>query len=118
MDGIVEKTLRYDFYGELLTARQREIYEAVVFNDMSLSEAAEQYGVSRQGISDMIRRSDKAMAEYEDKLHSIRQYRTVVRNVGRLKEAVKAMHLSDQEKETILSIADAIGNSMRDNDGI
>ena len=45
MDKIVEKTLLYDFYGELLTDHRREIYEEVVFNDMSLSEAAEEYGV-------------------------------------------------------------------------
>ena len=46
MEKIVEKTLLFDFYGELLTAHQQEIYESVVFNDMSLSEAAEEYGIS------------------------------------------------------------------------
>ena len=47
MEEIYERTLLYDFYGELLTPRRREIYSAVVFDDMSLSEAAEAFGVSR-----------------------------------------------------------------------
>ena len=61
MEKIFEKTLLYDFYGELLTEHQQEIYENVVFDDMSLSEAAAEFGVSRQGIHDMIRRCDKAL---------------------------------------------------------
>ena len=101
-----------------MTDRQKEIYEDVVFNDMSLSEAAEQYGISRQGVSDMIRRSDKAMAEYEEKLHCIRQYKAVQLELDRLRKAVNGTDLSEQKKEMILSIADAIGNSMRDSDGI
>ena len=45
MERIVEQTLLYDFYGELLTPHQRKIYEDVVFNDMSLSEIAEEQGI-------------------------------------------------------------------------
>ena len=41
MEKIVEQTLLYDFYGELLTDHQKKVYEDVVFNDLSLSEAAE-----------------------------------------------------------------------------
>ncbi len=118
MDSIFEKTLRYDFYGDLLTDRQKEIYEDVVFNDMSLSEAAEQNGISRQGVSDMISRSDKDMEEYEEKLHCIRQYKAVQLELDRLRKAVNGTDLSEQKKETILSFADSIGNSMRDSDGI
>ena len=48
MEKIVEQGLLYDFYGELLTEHQRRVYEDVVFNDMSLSEIAEEQGISRQ----------------------------------------------------------------------
>lgn len=77
MEKIYEKTLLYDFYGELLTSHQRSVYESVVFNDMSLSEAAEEFGVSRQGIHDMLRRCDKALADYEKKLHMVEQFATI-----------------------------------------
>lgn len=45
--------------GELLTDHQRHVYEDVVFNDMSLSEIAEEQGISRQGVHDLIKRCDR-----------------------------------------------------------
>ena len=68
MEKIVEQGLLYDFYGELLTEHQRQIYEDAVFQDMSLSEIAETYGISRQGIHDLIKRCDRQLRAYEDKL--------------------------------------------------
>ena len=55
MEKIVEQTLLYDFYGELLTEHQRRIYEDVVFNDYSLSEVAQELGISRQGVHDNLK---------------------------------------------------------------
>ena len=69
MESIVKQSLLYDFYGELLTEHQRSIYEDVVYNDMSLSEIAEENGISRQGVHDLIKRCDKTLSAYEDKLH-------------------------------------------------
>ena len=57
MEKIVEQTLLYDFYGELLNEHQKNIYEDVVFNDLSLSEVADEYGISRQGVFDLIKRN-------------------------------------------------------------
>ena len=74
MEKIVEQTLLYDFYGELLTAHQRQIYEDVVFNDLSLSEVAEERGISRQGVHDMIKRCGKQLADYEEKLHLVEKF--------------------------------------------
>ena len=53
MEKIVEQGLLYDFYGELLTGHQRNIYEDVVFNDLSPSEIAREQGISRQGVHDL-----------------------------------------------------------------
>ena len=68
MEKIVEQGLLYDFYGELLTEHQRHIYEDVVFNDMSLSEIAEEQGISRQGVHDLVKRCDRILGGYEEKL--------------------------------------------------
>ncbi|MCR5108425.1 MAG: DNA-binding protein [Lachnospiraceae bacterium] len=68
MEKIVKQSLLYDFYGELLTKHQRKIYEDAVFNDMSLSELSENYNITRQGAHDIIKRCDKALELYEDKL--------------------------------------------------
>ena len=66
---VVEQTMLYDFYGELLTEHQKEIYEDVVLQDYSISEVAEEKGISRQGVHDLIRRCDRILAGYEEKLH-------------------------------------------------
>ena len=69
MEKIVRQGMLYDLYVELLTEHQREIFGDLVNNDMSLSEIAESYGISRQGVHDVIRRCDKQLEAYESKLH-------------------------------------------------
>ena len=73
MEKIVEQTLLYDFYGELLNEHQKQIYEDAVFNDLTLSEIADEHGISRQGVHDIIKRVDKTLNGYESKLHLINQ---------------------------------------------
>lgn len=75
MEKIVEQGLLYDFYGELLTEHQKSIYEDVVFNDLSLSEIAKEKGISRQGVHDMIKRCDKILNGYEEKLGLVKKFR-------------------------------------------
>nr|WP_294146699.1 YlxM family DNA-binding protein [uncultured Clostridium sp.] len=74
MEKIVEQGLLYDFYGELLTEHQKSIYEDVVFNDLSLSEIAKEKGISRQGVHDMIKRCDKILNGYEEKLGLVKKF--------------------------------------------
>lgn len=71
MEKIVEQGLLYDYYGELLTEHQKKIYEDAVYQDLSLSEIAEEAGISRQGVHDLIKRCDKILQEYEEKLHLV-----------------------------------------------
>jgi predicted DNA-binding protein YlxM (UPF0122 family) len=74
VEKIIEKGLLYDFYGELLTDHQKSIYEALVLEDYSLSEIAEMYGISRQGVHDLIRRCDKILLQYEEKLNLVHKF--------------------------------------------
>ena len=74
MERFVEQTLLYDFYGELLTEHQRRIYEDVVLNDYSLSEVAQDLGISRQGVHDNVKRCNKTLQDYEDKLHLVEKF--------------------------------------------
>ena len=64
----------FDFYGDLLTERQREFYDLYYNEDLSLAESAENYGISRQGVRDVIVRAEAAMTEVEDKTHIIRRF--------------------------------------------
>ena len=68
MEKIVEQGLLYDFYGELLTKHQQRIYESVVYENLSLGEIAEAEGVSRQAVHDIVKRCDRTLLGYEEKL--------------------------------------------------
>ncbi|MCI9139765.1 MAG: DNA-binding protein [Lachnospiraceae bacterium] len=77
MEKIVEKGLLYDFYGELLTEHQKKIYEAAVFEDLSLREIAETEGISRQGVHDLLKRCDKILLDYEEKLKLLQKFQRI-----------------------------------------
>lgn len=74
MEKILEQSLLYDFYGELLTEHQKSIYEDFVLNDLSLSEIAEDKAISRQGVYDIVKRCNKILKDYEDKLHLVEKF--------------------------------------------
>ena len=84
MNKILEQALLYDFYGELLTKHQKDVYEQFILEDLSLSEIAEGAGISRQGVHDLIRRCQKALEGYEAKLHLVERFLSVREKVGEI----------------------------------
>ena len=87
MEKIVEQGLLYDFYGELLTEHQRQIYEDAVYQDMSLGELAMDYGISRQGVHDLLKRCDKILTDYESKLHLVERFGHIKSKITQIKES-------------------------------
>ena len=83
MEKIVEQGILYDFYGELLTEHQRRLYEDAVYNDLSLREIADENGISRQGVHNLLRRCDKILEGYEEKLHLVEKF---IRNKKKAEE--------------------------------
>ncbi len=63
-----EINLLYDFYGQLLTERQRKLVELYYCHDLSLGEISEQFGVSRQSVYDTLKRSEQTLYRFEEKL--------------------------------------------------
>ena len=70
----VMRSMLFDFYGELLTDKQREYFDLHYNEDLSLAEIAEQSGISRQGVWDIIRRAEAAMTEVEEKTGLIKRF--------------------------------------------
>ncbi|MCI2106247.1 MAG: DNA-binding protein [Intestinimonas sp.] len=66
--------MMYDFYGDLLTDRQKEFYDLYYNEDLSLSEIAENYGITRQGVRDVIVRAEAYLTEIEDKTGLIHRF--------------------------------------------
>ena len=88
MDKIIERGMLFDFYGELLTDHQKNIYSEAVYNDLSLSELSEETGISRQGVHDLIKRCDKQLSEYEDKLKLIEKFQSIKKRLKELEALV------------------------------
>lgn len=66
--------LLFDFYGDMLTDRQKEFFDLYYNEDLSLAEIAENYGITRQGVRDVIVRAEGIMQELEDKTGIIRRF--------------------------------------------
>ena len=92
MEKFVEQGYLYDFYGELLTERQQQVYESVVLEDYSLSEVAEDLGISRQGVHDMIKRCNKTLEEYEQKLHLVEKFLNIRAQVKQIRVLAREYH--------------------------
>ena len=95
MERFVEQTLLFDFYGELLTERQRQVYTSVILEDYSLSEVAENLGISRQGVHDMIRRCNHTLEEYEKKLHLVEKFLNIRSQVKKIHKLAGEYHAED-----------------------
>ena len=104
MEKLIERGLLYDFYGELLTQHQQDIYSEIVFNDLSLGELSEAEGISRQGIHDLIKRCDKQLEGYEDKLKLIEKFNLIKTQVSALSAYINSQENLDADvKEKLLS---------------
>ena len=67
----------FDFYGDMLTDRQKEFYDLYYNEDLSLGEIAENYNITRQGVRDVIVRAEAVLTELEDKTGLIKRFHTM-----------------------------------------
>lgn len=78
----------YDFYGQLLTAKQQKIMEMFYGDDLSLSEIANEFGISRQAVYDILKRTEKSLESYEAKLALIEKFLNQQRKIAHIGEIV------------------------------
>ncbi len=74
MDKLTEMNLLFDFYGPVLTERQQRVFTMYHLEDLSLGEIAQQLDISRQGVYDLVHRSERTLRELEDKLGLVRRF--------------------------------------------
>ena len=75
MEDRIETGWLFDFYGPLLTDRQRELLALYCEEDLTLSEIAAREGISRQGVYDAVRRGERTLSQYEAQLGLLARYR-------------------------------------------
>ena len=111
--------LLYDFYGDMLTDRQKEFYDLYYNEDLSLSEIAENYGISRQGVRDVIVRAEGTLTELEDKTGIIRRFHVMQDQLKDLLADVDAIaqrnarQYQDDEIETLTERISAVLNKLK-----
>ena len=87
-------TMLYDFYGELLTDRQKEFFDLYYNEDLSLSEIAENSGISRQGVHDSIVRAEAVLKSCEEKIGCVARAAQVQRALSAISAAARTLAAS------------------------
>ena len=101
-------TMLFDFYGETLTERQKEFFDLYYNEDLSLGEIAENYGISRQGVRDVIVRAEASMQEIEDKTGLIRRFMQMQPKIAAIEEAaqkIKTLNYRQYENPQLEALA-------------
>ena len=110
----------FDFYGDVLTDRQKEFYDLYYNEDLSLGEIAENYGITRLGVRDVIVRAEAVLTELEDKTGLIKRFHATRRQLEQLLQDANRMaeltvRLDSAELESLaLRIRDAAENLLKE----
>ena len=105
----------FDFYGDLLTQRQREFYDLYYNEDLSLAEIAENYGISRQGVRDVIVRAEAAMSEIEEKTHIIRRFHQSKAAIAAIDAAADKLLRAIDERSYSDVMLDELARTIKEN---
>ena len=107
----LEMSLLLDYYGELLTEKQRTCFDLYYNQDLSLGEIAQEAGISRQAVHDILARAEGAMESMEEKIGCVARARRQQKALEIITEAAAALSAMPQAKELaarILSAAETI----------
>lgn len=77
-----------DFYGELLTDKQRDTLDLYYNRDYSLAEIAQDIDISRQGVRDFIKRGEKQLLEFEEKLGMVKKYDLISSKISSVEKII------------------------------
>ncbi len=85
-----------DFYGQLLSERQTDMMNMYYNQDLSLSEIAEEMQISRQGVRDAIKRGEKQLSEFEEKLGLVKRFSDMTAQIAEMNRIIN--RLEDTEE--------------------
>ena len=94
----MEIALLYDFYGDMLTDRQKEFFDLYYNEDLSLAEIAENAGITRQGVRDVLMRSEAILTEIEEKTGIVRRFLEIQKLSDQIDNAARKILLINEER--------------------
>ncbi|GAA0122119.1 MAG: putative DNA-binding protein [Clostridium argentinense] len=103
MEKRLELSLLLDFYGPLLTEKQRDIMGLYFNDDLSLKEISEITNTSRQAIHDLIKRCNSLLLEYEKKLHLLEKSLEIQNSKQRIIKKISNLNIEDHEKSEVIN---------------
>ena len=106
MEKLIERGLLFDYYGGLLSEKNKRIYEACAVDDMSLAEIADEMGISRQAVSETLKHIDMKLQGYERELRLIQRTDSIEKYIGEIREAISEDDIDRTRIEDILSRID------------
>jgi predicted DNA-binding protein YlxM (UPF0122 family) len=110
MELAFQKSMLFDFYGELLTERQKEFYDLYYNEDLSLAEIAENANISRQGVRDVIVRADAILTEMEEKTGLISRFLEVRAGMLEISEDVNKIATLNDERLGNLELGNLVAS--------
>ena len=99
----IEIVLLYDYYGELLTQRQRECFEMRYYQDLSLGEIGEELGISRQGVHDNLSRTEAQLRNMEAKTGCVSRDQACRKAAGSILDAAYLLRQNDDPAVSALA---------------
>ena len=98
-----------DFYGDVLSDRKRSVLDDYYNNDLSLSEIAQELGISRQGVRELIKKAEEELNFYEQKLHLAQRFGEAGEHAAALRAMAVEHHLPDEVVREIRALDECIG---------
>ena len=98
-----------DFYGDILTERRRDALDFYYNNDMSLSEIAEEMGISRQGVRDLIKKAEEELFFYEEKLGLAKKFDDAQNHAKRALELCRTGADREEIQKEVLLLLEDVG---------
>ena len=109
----IELSMLYDFYGALLKENQQRIFEASILEDYNFSEIAQEEGITRQGVYDIVKRATRQLKFYEEKMGLVTRFREQKILVGKLRDKLEKMDISTKDgqwEEIFRILEEVLGN--------
>ena len=105
VDEIAKASLLYDFYGALLTEKQRQVMALYHEENLSLSEIAQEFGISRQAVHDTLKKAEQALEDYENKLNLIDKLVKTEEVIAEIDREIEALASVTKDSQTVEKLA-------------
>ena len=109
IDEITQASLLYDFYGQLLSRRQKEVMELYHEENLSLSEIAAEFDISRQGVHDALKNAERSLNDYEEKLGLVAKFQKSSRAIKEIDDIIENV-IGKLQADADSGSADAVKN--------